>query len=353
MGSPDMSLFARFRIKVFGENPQPSVRRGAMLLTVLIFLNILIGVATIILGARYPILTGLAVLSWGFGLRHAMDADHIAAIDNVTRRLLYRGKPSVGVGPYFSLGHSTIVLLLTILIVFFTPLMNAHFESWKEIGAVVGAIISSVFLLLIGIINLGVLYKLIGAWRDLRVGKVNSYHGHMHLGGPVEKLFRPLIKLVDHSYKMYFIGFLFGLGFDTATEVGLLAISALAVATVPPWAVILLPLAFMAGMTLLDTINGLCMLGIYSFGVFDEKRRIFYNINMTLLSLSSALLIGGTIGLRLIAEYLELTGGIFSVARQLSLDNLGYILATLFVASWLIAFFGLRTKQSSEEVLLS
>ncbi len=325
---------------------------GATLLAALIVLNILVGVATIMLGRHYPILTGLALLSWGFGLRHAMDADHIAAIDNVTRRLLYRGKPSVGVGPYFSLGHSTIVLLLTILIVFFTPFMNAHVDSWKEIGAIVGATISSVFLLLIGIINVGVLYKLIGVWRDLKAGKENPYHGHMHLGGPIEKLFRPLIKLVDTSYKMYFIGFLFGLGFDTAAEVGLLAISALAVATVPPWAIILLPLAFMAGMTLLDTINGLCMLGIYSFGVFDHKRRIFYNINMTLLSLASALLIGGTIGLRLIAEHLGLSGGIFSVVQHLSLDNLGYILVALFVTSWLVAFFGLRTKQPSEPVPL-
>src|SRR3989344_8615638 len=148
MGSPDMSLFARFRIKVFGENPQPSVRRGAMLLTVLIFLNILIGVATIILGARYPILTGLAVLSWGFGLRHAMDADHIAAIDNVTRRLLYRGKPSVGVGPFFSLGHSTIVFLLTIAIVFFSSFTNCKFESLKAVGGIIGASVSSLFLIL-------------------------------------------------------------------------------------------------------------------------------------------------------------------------------------------------------------
>lgn len=311
----------------------------------LVLFNMLVGVAVFLLGARFPILSGLALLAWGFGVRHAMDADHIAAIDNVTRRLLYRGKHSVGVGFFFSLGHSTFVLLLTIAIVFFAPLAHENFESWKTIGTIAGALISSLFLLLIGAINIEVLWKLFGAWRDLKLGKENTYHGHMHLGGPIEKIFRPLLKLVDHSYKMYFIGFLFGLGFDTATEVGLLAISALAVGSVPPLAILMLPLAFMAGMTLLDTANSLAMLGIYAYGVLDTKRRLIYNINMTLLSLLSALLIGGTLGLRLVAEYFGLSGGIFSLAQNIPIDHLGYILASLFITSWLIAFIGFRTKE--------
>lgn len=332
---------------MFGSEAQPSVRRGALLLASLILLNILVGIATIFLGARYPILSGLAILAWGFGFRHAMDADHIAAIDNVTRRLLYRGKPSVGIGVFFSLGHSTIVLLLTIIILFFAPLAQGHIESWKEIGAIMGATVSAVFLILIGTINFTVLWKLLQALRDLRNGKENAYHGHMHIGGPIEKMFRPVLQLIDKSYKMYFIGFLFGLGFDTATEVGLLAIAALAVGSVPAWAILLLPIAFMAGMTLLDTLNGLCMLGIYSWGVFDAKRRIIYNINITLLSLLSALLIGLTVGLRLIGEYVGLTSGIFSIAQKVSLDNLGYFLLALFVLSWLAAFIGLRPKEEA------
>lgn len=330
--------------KLFGEHAQPSVRRGALLLALLVFFNIFIGIAIILLGASYPILSGLALLAWGFGLRHAMDADHIAAIDNVTRRLLYRNKPSVGVGFFFSLGHSTIVLLLTILILYFAPLANGHLEPWKEFGMVFGATISSLFLLLIALINCEVFWKLAGAWRDLKRGVENTYHGHMHLGGPIEKIFRPIVKLVDHSYKMYFLGFLFGLGFDTATEVGLLAISLLAASTIPPLAILLLPFAFMAGMTLLDTVNGLCMLGTYSWGVFDEKRRILYNMNVTLLSLLSALAIGLTVGLRAIALYFGLSGGIFTFAEEVHLGNLGYGLAALFVLSWLIAFFTLRPR---------
>ncbi|MDO8521470.1 MAG: HoxN/HupN/NixA family nickel/cobalt transporter, partial [bacterium] len=264
--------------------------------------------------------------------------------DNVTRRLLYRGKPSVGVGAFFSLGHSTIVFLLTILIVFFAPIAEANIDSWKTVGAVVGASISSLFLILIGVINVSVLWKLFGAWRDMKRGVENPYHGHMHIGGPIEKFFRPLVQLTDKSYKMYFIGFLFGLGFDTATEVGLLAISALAVGSVPPLTILILPLAFMAGMTLLDTVNGLCMLGIYTWGVFDAKRRILYNINITLLSLLSALLIGLTVGLRLIGEHFDLSLGIFAFARAASFEYMGYSLAGLFVVSWVVAIIGLRPR---------
>lgn len=329
--------------KLFGESAQPSVRRGAVLLTSLVFFNVLIGVTILVLSAQYPLLSGLALLAWGFGLRHAMDADHISAIDNVTRRLLYRNKPSVGVGFFFSLGHSTIVFLLTILIIYFAPLANENLASWKALGAVIGATVSSLFLLLIGIVNLTVLWKLIGAWRDLGRGVENTYHGHMHLGGPIEKIFRPFLRLIDRSYKMYFIGFLFGLGFDTATEVGLLAVSALAVATIPPFVVLLLPLAFMAGMTLLDTVNGLCMLGIYTWGIFDAKRRLLYNINITLLSFLSSLLIGLAVGLRTITESFGLSGGIFALADKVSFESFGYSLAALFILSWLIAFLTIRS----------
>jgi high-affinity nickel-transport protein len=338
----------RFNIVEWWTHAQPSVRRGAILLLGLIVLNILVLIATILLSAHYSFLSGLAFLAWGFGVRHAMDADHIAAIDNVTRRLLYRGHHSVGVGTYFSLGHSTIVLLLTILILFFAPSMGAHSASWKETGALIGASISSLFLLFVAIVNTAVLVKLIRAWSALKSGKENIYHGHMHIGGPIEKIFRPLLKLIDHSYKMYFVGFLFGLGFDTATEVGLLAISAVAVTNIPPVALLILPLAFMAGMTLLDTINALCMLGIYTWSVVDDKRRILYNITITVLSTASALIIGLTVGLRLLAEYFGLNSEIFVLAKHVTLNNVGYGLLCLYIASWIIMFFVLRQGAAAD-----
>lgn len=341
------SLFSVFTERLFGAHVQPSVRRGALLLASLIFLNILVGLLVFLLGRSYPILSGLALLSWGFGLRHAMDADHIAAIDNVTRRLLYRGKHSVGVGVFFSLGHSSIVLLLTVAIVFFSAFTDSKFESLKAVGGIIGASVSSFFLVLIGTVNLFVLFKLIGALRKVNAGEANTYHGHMHIGGPIEKIFRPLLKHIDKSYKMYFIGFLFGLGFDTATEVGLLAIAAIAIQSIPPLAVLILPLAFMAGMTLLDTINGLFMLGIYSWGVFDEKRRLFYGINITLMSSVSALSIGAIVGLRLLSEQFHFDGVLFKWALSIRIESAGYWLAGFFLVSWIIALIGLRPKQET------
>lgn len=322
---------------------QPSVRRGFALLVALIILNIVVGVGVLALGRTYPILLGLALLSWGLGLRHAMDADHIAAIDNATRQLLYRGKPSVGIGFYFSLGHSTIVFLLTATIAYFATFSTAHMESWRSVGAIVGSMVSSIFLIIIGTANLFVLKKLFGAWKDLREGRENTYHGHMHLGGPIEKLFRPLLRMVDRSAKMYFIGFLFGLGFDTATEIGLLSLSAIATVSLPPWTILILPLAFMSGMALLDTLNGLLMLGIYTSGSINEKHRLLYNINITGLSALAALSIGFIVGVRFLGEHFGLTQGIFGLASRLNIDTFGYMLVTLFLISWSMMFLGRKT----------
>lgn len=339
------SFFAYVSARLFGSMTQPSVRRGALLLAGLVFFNLLVLTTLFFLGARYPILFGLTFLAWGLGFRHAMDADHIAAIDNVTRRLLYRGKPSVGVGFFFSLGHSTIVLLFTVAILLFSSFTESNFDSLKETGGMIGAGVASLFLLFIGAANLSVLFSLVRALRNVSKGEENTYHGHMHLGGPIEKIFRPLIKLVDRSYKMYGIGFLFGLGFDTATEIGLLSIAALATASVPAWAILVLPFAFMAGMALLDTLNGLFMLGVYAAGIFDEKRRLLYGINITLLSAFSALMIGLVVGSRLLAEHFGASGAVFAFAEGLNIDNFGYWLAALFALSWIVAILGFRPKE--------
>jgi high-affinity nickel-transport protein len=335
----------------FSSTTQPSTRRGVLLVGALLLFNVFTAIAALVIGIRYPILLGFALLAWGFGLRHAMDADHIAAIDNATRRLLYRGKPSVGVGVFFALGHSTIVFLLSFLIAFFVSSGAENIGVWKHIGQTVGAVVSSLFLLLIGVLNTVVLYRLTVVWKKVGSGEENSYHGHMHIGGPIEKIFRPLIKLVDKSYKMYFVGFLFGLGFDTATEIGLLALSALAAENIPPLAVMILPLAFLAGMALLDTANGLLMLGIYSWGALTEKDRLMYNINVTALSAFSALAIGGTIGLQFLSRRFEMDGGIFALANQVSLSGLGYVLVGLFILSWVVTYISFRERTSVEEFI--
>ena len=234
-------------INIFSSGTQPSVKRGVLLFATLVAVNVVLWVALLALSWETPLLLGLFALAWGLGLRHAMDADHIAAIDNATRRLLYRGRPSVGVGFFFSLGHSTVVLCFTAAIVFAVSSALTDIAAFRETGALIGGTVSSLFLLGIGTANLFVLRQLFRALKDVRAGKENTYHGHLHLGGPIEKLFRPLVALVDRSPKMYWIGLLFGLGFDTATEVGLLALSALAEESIDTWMIFLLPLTFAAG----------------------------------------------------------------------------------------------------------
>lgn len=332
----------------FSITTQPSTRRAVYLVGALLLLNLLVGALAIVVGLYYPILLGFIFLAWGFGLRHAMDADHIAAIDNATRRLLYRGKPSVGVGFFFALGHSTIVFVLTAILVHISTSGIENLGAWKAVGAIIGAVTSSLFLLLIGALNVVVLYKLVVAWRKVKRGEENTYHGHMHIGGPIEKIFRPLIKLVDKSYKMYFVGFLFGLGFDTATEIGLLALAVIAAGDVPALLVMILPLAFLAGMSLLDTANGLLMLGIYSWGALQEQDRLLYNINVTALSTISALIIGLTVGTQFLSRHFGLDGGVFAYINQVSLGGLGYVLVGLFAMSWVVTFVTVRRRSTEE-----
>ena len=324
----------------FDFRNRPSVRRGVILLGGLVIFNIAVALAVLWLGRPYPILAGLAVLAWGFGIRHAMDTDHLAAIDNATRRLLYQGKPSVSVGFFFSLGHSTIVLVLTFCLVYFSAFTEAHFPTVRTIGLWMSGLVVSLFLIGIGIANIIVLQKLSVAWRDLKAGRVNTYHGHMHIGGPIERIFRPLLRLVDRSPKMYVIGFLFGLGFDTATEIGLLSLSVLAAGQVPPWSIMLLPIAFMAGMTLLDTMNSLLMLGMYTTRVFDTRLQLLYNMNITAISAFSALLIGTILGLQFAVEKLGYADTHFGIAvESLHLNDLGYVLLAVFAVSWIMLFF--------------
>lgn len=333
----------------FSVTTQPSVRRGVILLLALFLVNLLIGGITLLYGMSHHGIVGLTLLAWGFGLRHAMDADHISAIDNATRRLLYRGKPSVGVGCFFSLGHSTVVILLTLGIMFFASSHPVNLETFHATGNAVGAVISSLFLFVIGGLNVATLFSLHSAWKKISRGEKFAYHGHLHIGGPIEKLFRPLIKLVDTSYKMYGVGFLFGLGLDTTIEVGTLSLFALSLG-LHPLMIVLLPLAFTFGMALLDTLNGLLMLGIYSWGGIDEKGRLLYNISITGISAFSALAIGAIISARFLTERFALKEGLLASLGNIPLDIVGYALVTLFLGSWVATYWGIRMRNAREKL---
>jgi nickel/cobalt transporter (NiCoT) family protein len=298
---------------------------------------------------RNPALTGLATLAYTFGLRHAFDADHIAAIDNTTRKLLQDGQRPLGTGFFFSLGHSTIVFLLTAGLALAAKAVHSRIPTFQAYGSTIGASVSGTFLLLIGALNLLVLLDVVGVFRRMKHG----HYDHEDLERALLKqgfLSRLLLKRVgdriDASWKMYPLGVLFGLGFDTATEIGLLAVAA-GVAThhVPFLAVISLPLVFAAGMSLMDTADGAFMSHAYGWAFSNPVRKIYYNISVTSLSIAVAWLVGGIELLQVLAAKLSLQGRFWRLLESLDLGHLGYAVVALFVATWLLSVTVWKTRR--------
>src|SRR5947209_9636173 len=246
------------------------------------------GIMLLLVAPRYPVMLGLGGLAYAFGLRHAFDADHISAIDNTTRKLLQEGKKPLGVGFFFSLGHSTVVFLIALALgvatqFVVTNLVNANGEL-KNLGGLIGTGVSGIFLLLIGILNLIILLDILRLFRRMREVQYDrdSLEHELVAGGLLTRIFGRLFKLITRSWQMFPIGFLFGLGFDTASEVSLLAISAGAAAQhLPLYAVISLPLIFAAGMSLMDTADGAFMSRAYAWAFARPIRKVFYNLTVT------------------------------------------------------------------------
>jgi high-affinity nickel-transport protein len=314
--------------------------RVIVLASILLGFNALLWLAIAGASYKYPLLLGLATLAYCFGLRHAADADHIAAIDNTTRKLMHQGERPVAIGFFFSLGHSTIVIALSIAAAVSASFVQAHLPSFKDMGALIGATVSCLFLLVIGIINLSALIEIVNAWRQVRRGAKHADHDALEKllnhRGLLSRLLRPVLALASKSWHMYPIGILFGLGFDTATEVGLLSISAVTAASgMPLWGVILLPLAFTAGMALIDTLDGVLMLGAYGWAYVKPIRKLYYNMNITLISVVVALFIGGIEILQLLSTELNASSGIFAFANGIDFGITGYFIIALFMVSWI------------------
>jgi nickel/cobalt transporter (NiCoT) family protein len=286
----------------------------------------------------YPALVGLGFVAYMFGLRHAFDADHIAAIDDTVRYLLQKGKKPLGIGFFFSLGHSTIVLCLAVAIAFAASAIAQELPALKNIGGILGASVSGIFLWIIGILNLLVLVDILGVWNKAKTGT----HDHHHLEellskrGLVNRLFGGRVqKLLNHSWQMYPLGLLFGLGFDTASEVGLLAMTAGASAgNLPIAAVLALPILFAAGMSLMDTTDGVLMSKAYNWAFLNPLRKIFYNITTTSLSIVVALVIGTIELLQVLIHMLDLHSPLFDFVGGLDFGMLGYVIVGLFLAAW-------------------
>ena len=339
------------------NDKQENIRGKVIAVYVLLFIfNVATWLWAVIAFGRYPILLGTAALAYSFGLRHAFDADHIAAIDNVTRKLMQEGRRPVGVGLFFSLGHSTIVVALTIAIAITATALQDRFEAFKSFGGIVGTLVSALFLFAIAIANIIVLASL---WRTFKIVKSGGRFVEEDLDlmlanrGLLGRLFRRFFRLIERSWQMFPLGVLFGLGFDTATEVGLLGISASQASQgLSIWSILVFPALFTAGMTLIDTTDSILMLGAYGWAFIKPIRKLYYNLTITAVSVIVAVIVGGLETLNLIGDQLGLTdgGGFWGAIGSLN-DNfgmLGYLIVGVFLAAWAISYVVYRINRYDE-----
>ena len=307
-------------------------------------------------GAQHPGFLALGGLAYTFGLRHAFDADHIAAIDNTTRKLLQQGGKPVGVGFFFSLGHSTVVFLIAVALGLAVKsivqgVVGGNGEL-RNVGGAVGTLVSGGFLVVIGIVNLFILLEIIRVYRKMHRGEYDraSLETELVAGGLMTRLFGRMFRVVSQSWQLYPIGFLFGLGFDTASEVALLAISAGAAAQGLPFtAVVSLPLIFAAGMSLMDTTDGAFMSKAYSWAFASPIRKVFYNLTVTSLSVFVALFVGVVELAQILIRITGLHGGAFdTIANFDFIGKAGYVIVGAFVIAWVAAFAIYKVKRIDE-----
>ena len=287
---------------------------------------------------------GTGVLAYTLGLRHAFDADHISAIDNTTRKLMAEGKRPLGVGFFFSLGHSSVVFALAVLLNFGIKALNAQVKNntsgFHHYTGLIGTSVSGTFLMLLAVLNIVVLVSILKVFFELRRGRFDDEELERQLNarGLMNRFFGRLARSVDTSWKMYPIGVLFGLGFDTATEVALLVLAGSAVAGgLPFWAILSLPILFAAGMCLLDTIDGSFMNFAYGWAFSKPVRKVYYNITITGLSVAVALFIGGLEIAQVLAGQLNLTGGFWSYAAAFNINHAGFVIVGMFVLIWALS----------------
>ncbi len=328
-------------IGLFNDRDSKIGSKVAGIYVVLVAANVAAWVWALIAFRHYPVLVGTAFLAYAFGLRHAVDADHIAAIDNVTRKLMQEGKRPVAVGLFFSLGHSTIVVLISGAVALTTMALQGRFDSFKEVGGVVGTLVSALFLFLVGAANFLILCSVYQTFQQVRRGGAFVEEDLNHLlaqRGLLGRFFRRLFRFISRSWHMYPLGFLFGLGFDTATEIGLLGIAAAQASKgLPIWSIMVFPALFTAGMSLIDTTDGVLMLGAYGWAFNKPIRKLYYNLTITFVSVLVAVLIGGIEALGLLADQLNLEGPFWNFIGALNdhFGSLGYLIIAIFVGSWL------------------
>lgn len=328
-----------FLARIINDNAQGIKGKVGAMYVMLGLVNIVLWSVTFFASAQYPVLLGTGLLAFTLGLRHGVDADHIAAVDNVTRKLMQDGKRPVGVGLFFSLGHSTVVFVVTFVLAITATLITTAVPGLANLGGLIGTSVSALFLYAIGFINLLVLVDIARMFRQVTRG--GTYHEEtleqfLAQRGFMNRFFGPLVRAIDKSWKMYPLGVLFGLGFDTATQVGLLGVSLTSSGKgVPLLFVMLLPLLFAAGMSLVDTTDSIMMLGAYGWAFVKPVRKLYYNMIITFVSVSVALVVGTIELLSIAADRLNLTGGLWDWVARLDFENIGYVIIGIFLFSWM------------------
>src|SRR6266550_4305922 len=314
------------------ENSALGLSRGEKFSVILIYSAIgiatLVGfAASLVVGALSPRLAALGILAYTFGLRHGVDADHIVAIDNTTRKLLQDGERPLTVGTWFSLGHSTIVVGVIVALVLATQSVVNQIPVLHSSGAIIGTTVSGVFLFLIGLINAVIVLGIYRTFKTMKQGNLN------------ESELEGLLQIVRKPWQIYPIGVLFGLGFDTASEIALFAITiALAVSSpIPLWMVLLLPFLFTCGMVLADTTDGIAMRAAYGWAFLRPIRKIYYNLTVTVISVAVAFAIGGVELLQVIASELNLTGPYWDWIARLDFETMGFGIIGIFFVAWLLS----------------
>jgi nickel/cobalt transporter (NiCoT) family protein len=352
----DASLLSFLKTAVDDASADQRLKIAAIY-AVLITANAAVWIWAVIALADRPTLLGTALLAYVLGLRHAVDADHIATIDNVVRKLMQDGKRPISVGLFFSLGHSLSIALAVAGIAAAAFALEGRFASFRSVGKIFGTGASAFFLLAIAVVNLVILR---GVWRSFRRARRGEPVEEQELDallsgrGFLARIFRPLFRMVSRSSQMFPIGFLFGLGFDTATEISLFTVAASQASGGMTFGTIMIfPALFTAGMTLVDTTDSVLMVGAYGWAFLNPIRKIWYNLTITAISVVVAVLIGGVEALGLVADKLGLEGGFWDVIGGLNggLANFGYLVVAVFLASWAISYLLYRWQRLDQPLV--
>jgi high-affinity nickel-transport protein len=321
----------------------------AIIFSILLTVTALGFSAAFVVGKIAVVLAGLGIVAYVFGLRHGVDADHIAAIDNTTRKLMQEGKRPFTVGMWFSLGHSTVVVALIIGLIVATRAVATNIPVLQSAGAVIGTLVSGSFLWIIGFINAVIVIGMYKIFQTLKQGKLNQAEldNLLENRGFMNRFFRPLFKIISKPWHIYPVGVLFGLGFDTASEVALIAISVgIGVSTnIPLYYILILPLMFTCGMVTIDTADGVAMRVAYGWAFLNPIRKIYYNLTVTVISVVVAWAIGTIELLQVLSSELNLSGLFWSWLNTLNFQMIGFGIVFIFIVSWLFSFGYWRYKQ--------